>query len=304
MTVPANGLERRTERELGSLQRRDAYRASLVIASLVLVAELAFTAIDLSWSAPALLVSLRLAHAFLALGLLIALVLLRKQFRWGHGDLVLVIVGLPFLPIFWIAELAVAALGEPWAPFVGAKLTAVGLAMLTPARLWLGALFVALYVGEALAIWTVEEFARHAALLATGEPWVTVSFGVLALVMLGYRARTRRTEQEFIRTRVQAESLEALARIFLAVRDRANTPLQTLEVGVALLEKRHPDAAPIAARMERALSRLRSLSGTLSRHRPIDWEPGAQPPDLDALLDALEARRENRANGARGPGVH
>jgi predicted ATPase/GAF domain-containing protein len=91
---------------------------------------------------------------------------------------------------------------------------------------------------------------------------------------------------------MQAEShaLRRLARVALAVKDMANTPLQTLNFCLYLLAQQpsqdHPE---ILARMWRAVDRLKQLDDLLSAYtQSIDWEHG------DEAFDALAVLARNR----------
>lgn len=292
-------IEARASQAWAALERRQARRSVITASLLVAVGQLAFAGIDRTWEAPGNLVAMRLLHAAAAAALASWAVA-----RGGTGiaparaSAALVLLLLPFLPIFWIAEATVMGLGQPWAPFVGEKLVMMATALLVPFPLWVGGALVAAFAGEALLFWWWAGLDGHSAVIATGEPWVSMIFGAVAIVMLIHRARTRRVEQEYLRARAEAETFEALARIFLSVRDQANTPLQTLEVGVQLLERRHPDAGPIAARMERALSRLRQLGETLARYPPpAGWENPGEVEDLDRLLAGIGAPQPSGAPG-------
>src|SRR5262249_10892574 len=81
----------------------------------------------------------------------------------------------------------------------------------------------------------------------------------------------------------EAAALEKLARTLLAVRDFANTPLQTIEAATALARKQHPEVGEQLGTIERALARMRELNRVLSGHEAhVRWQPG------DESFDALE----------------
>jgi hypothetical protein len=101
--------------------------------------------------------------------------------------------------------------------------------------------------------------------------------------------RTHTIELKLREARAEAEALERLARLFLAVRDATNTPLQTLELCLTLLERRHPESAPTTETMERAVRRLRSLTQRLGSVDPlVVWREGDESFDADTLLRHLE----------------
>ncbi len=65
-------------------------------------------------------------------------------------------------------------------------------------------------------------------------------------------------------------------------RDLTNSPLQSVELTVALLKTRHPESQAQLERLERQLARLRQLSVVLSQYEPQRWAPG------DGSFDPLE----------------
>jgi hypothetical protein len=81
--------------------------------------------------------------------------------------------------------------------------------------------------------------------------------------------------------------MQEVALISLAVRDLANTPVQTLEVLRGLLLKPDADLPMIEQRMTRALDRLNELGDLLAR-----YETAAVPMRAVGSLDSLKLLRE------------
>src|SRR4051812_32651536 len=65
---------------------------------------------------------------------------------------------------------------------------------------------------------------------------------LLGAILLAFRISHDRMARELERTRSRAELLEQVARVFLSIRDRANTPLQTMKIAASLLRTKHPEA--------------------------------------------------------------
>jgi len=174
-----------------------------------------------------------------------------------------------------------AALGAHWAPFQANKLGALTVGLLTP-EIAVGVVCIGAYAASA-----VVQFALFAPALrlglARGEPLVTCIFAVFGLIILIVGTRRYALERRLLENQHRAAALEELARSMLAVRDFANTPLQTIEAATALAREQHPAAATQLGRIERALERLRALNAILSRHEShVQWERG------DESFDALE----------------
>ena len=203
--------------------------------------------------------SLRYAHAGLTALLLVVLVALPPSRRLVLG--VFATLTVPILPLLVVWTLAVpeAQLSES---FIAFKMVLMGVALLTPLSLSLGlALLIGLSI-EVVALWGLN-LAGH----LPGEPWVTLFYGVFAAALLWQRASERRLTRRLVQVNAEASALERIARSSLAVRDRMNTPLQTLTLLIELLERQ---AAPegtreIVARMRRAVVKLTELSNRLAK---------------------------------------
>ena len=105
----------------------------------------------------------------------------------------------------------------------------------------------------------------------------------VVLYVIGRRVSA--VERAAERARTEARALERLAREQLALRDLANTPLQTLEIVVELLRRQHPEARELSDRMERSLVRLRELSRAISVHPGVRWGPREESFDPLAVLE-------------------
>src|SRR5262249_36144624 len=124
--------------------------------------------------------------------------------------------------------------------------------------------------------------------LPLGEPWASIAFLLFAMAILVYRVRERRLEQRVIRAQSNAEALTHVARRFLAIRDLANTPLQTIEATAALLGE-IPAARVHAARLMRSLERMQEWQRILGEDsQGIPWS------DEDTAFDALSELRKGR----------
>lgn len=245
----------------------------VVIGALVIaLGEAVFSGLDLMLLGRTSIVLWRMSHAVFCLA--VAAVLLWRQEElaawWSH--LAFAAVTLPLVGIFWTSEAAVAATHQPWTPFVGNKLLIFGIALLDPGPLWLGVGLMSVFALEAAYQWTALDIAVPSWRLVAGEPWVTLFYAVVAIILLVYRTRAaayrraaRRAEEA---TRINAE----LASLALAVNDLANTPLQTLAFGVVLLRRGEGGAETIAA-MDRAVTRLETLGVLLERFPPHRGAP-------------------------------
>ncbi|WP_257451192.1 hypothetical protein [Archangium lipolyticum] len=266
-----------------------AWRGTVVGCVLIALTELAYVFIDHEVFQGGLLPVLRVLHVLWAL-LLLGLLLSRRH-RLSSRAVEACFAGavLPFLPLFALAEHAMAGTGLVWVPMTGHRLVMLVLGVLAPTSLWLGGVLIGAFALEAGVLWYALGLGAHPGVRSPWEPWVTLIYGGVALAVLAYRVRSFGIELKLREARAEAEALERLARLFLAVRDATNTPLQTLELSIALLKRRNPECASTTDTMERAVQRLRSLAQRLGIADPlVVWREGDESFDAETVLRHLE----------------
>jgi hypothetical protein len=73
--------------------------------------------------------------------------------------------------------------------------------------------------------------------------------------------------------KLEKASLRNMARAFIQLRDLMNTPFQTLELSIKLLQDRCPEEALTLQRMEKSLAVLRKVDASLAEYeQSVDWE--------------------------------
>ena len=89
--------------------------------------------------------------------------------------------------------------------------------------------------------------------------------------------------------------MHRLAQTFVAVRDLANSPIQTLAIESELLRLKCPEAAEIAQRIKRTTTRLQKLNAILDQQM-VDLRPenGDESFDARAILESLKKKPEDR----------
>jgi hypothetical protein len=168
-----------------------------------------------------------------------------------------------------------------WIPFQANKLGALTVPLLVP-ELWVGMLGVLAYSGSAVIQYELFDPAIRRN-IGFGEPWTSVAFGVFAMVLMVYRWRWSAMERNLARAQAEAAALDRMAHTLLAVRDLANTPLQTIELTVGLLGESHPELAPQLERIRSSLTALKDLDQILKSHESaLRWRRGDE--SLDSIL--------------------
>jgi hypothetical protein len=264
----------------------EAARAALLACLIVCLAQAAYVVLDAPVFGFGAVTVLDGLHAALAGALALGL-MLRPPRRSSRCDLAFLAIALPYLPIFWLAELQGGAMGLVREPLLGHKIVILGMAVLAPSSLWLGAGLIAGFAVHAALLLASLHTHGHRLVGVTAEPWVTFLFAAVAIAYLGSRANRRTMMQRLAHLRAEARANRRLARLFLTLRDRANTPLQTLELGTALLERRLlPAEARVLQALRGSIARLRDLSAEL----PTAPLPPEGAPDAP---DALEGRPDH-----------
>jgi hypothetical protein len=215
----------------------------------------------------------RAAHAVIALAVLLFLwrgePLSRKSVL---GCFLLLVV--PVLPLLVVWTLA-APESRVMEPFVAQKMAIIGIALLTPESAVWGIVLTLIVVAEAVGLSVLRLGGGRA-----GEPWVTLFYGLFAVGLLLHRASERRLAARLVRLNAEAAALERIARDSMTVRDQLNSPLQTLELGLALLRRRElGDNAALVERLQATVDRLKELSHRLARRTPTGGTAVA-PADL------------------------
>ena len=258
-------------------RHRSIWRADVATALIIVATQIVFAIISPDSRR---LVEARLGHVawcLVALGWLGW-----RRSRASRRELVtmFVVIGAPLFYVFWLDEIGRAALRGFWIPFTGPKMAVIGVALLAP-TLELGVVLIGLFTVETSVLALLSHLAGRREVVA-GEPWVTFAYAIIALGLLIDRVRRQRAEAFAVRAQARSEEMARLARVALALRDLANTPLQTLRVNAALLRQQPVDGA-VMARIDRALDRMCELNRVLAR-----WESGARWAPGDESFDPLE----------------
>jgi hypothetical protein len=255
--------------ELGELRRVSAWRIAL-----------AASAINALGSPLELVFELRLPGgpvfwwplASAAVGAALALVLVvgrrRTSVRWSS---VAFLANAVAINVFlWVVNTRYAVDVPALVPYQPNKLGALIVAVLAP-ELWVGVLTILLYTGSAV----VHHLLLPAALEANalGEPWASAIYGAIALALLCLQLRHRKADWAAIGLQSERAAMEQLAASAMAIRDLANTPLQTVELTTATLSRKHPGLRPEFDRIARALERMRELNAILLQYEfRVAWK--------------------------------
>ena len=237
----------------------EARRGAGTAAIIAILGQATLAAVDDRTMGFGALVAARIAHVAIAT-IALALLWVRPPSIRG-AEVSFALAAIPFQVVLLVSELEFYARGDVRDHGSWYQLTMLGIATLAPADPLLPSLLVVMLGVQRVVL----RFLLGVAPLAPGEPWITLIFAVVAVAMLVSRARRREFVANAARVAAHAAALERVARLLLLVRDRANTPLQTVALGAAIMRRRCPDQQRVAAAMDRAVHRLRKLSKALQR---------------------------------------
>ena len=222
---------------------------------------------------------LAVAVAFLAMA-----VAVRRPSRLQTVAAYFVVFGSCMLAL-WVTNGQLAASGAEFQTFAGFKLALIGGALILP-----GDPLIALPALLASALLPVLEWASWPvawrAHVATGEPLGTLAYGLIALALFAHRIRSAAMQRRIVESEAEAAAMKRVARVALAVRDLANTPAQTLALGLDQLKQGRISPQQVD-RMLRALGQLHELNKMLEPYsETIRWEQDDASLDARAVIEA------------------
>jgi hypothetical protein len=105
---------------------------------------------------------------------------------------------------------------------------------LAPGPLLPNAALVTGFAIEAVAVWYFGGVRDAQLGTLSGEPWITLLFACASILILIFQNAYRRLHRQLGELTVRQRFIENLSRLSLSVRDKVNSPLQTLEICFAL----------------------------------------------------------------------
>lgn len=166
------------------------------------------------------------------------------------------------LPLVTYNQWLLFEMGRPYSPFLGYKLMMVALGLTVTSRSKLGVVLIVITALTAIAFWFILDLGAHRDIISVAEPWVTLVYMLIGLLSLRNLEQRRLASIRLLRADAEAAALHRRALMFLSLRDRLNSPLQTLVLGA--------DCAPSAIapnsidRVHLAVDRLVTLSRELA----------------------------------------
>ncbi|WP_408098373.1 hypothetical protein ACJVC5_05540 [Peredibacter sp. HCB2-198] len=172
--------------------------------------------------------NIRIVHALISIGVLFALYIYKKSWSRFLGSFAYTLLYLPIFFTGWFNHVAIVNEGTISKPYGGFPVVFMMLAILIPYSFFMNAILIVLFCLEAVIIWYGLDLGTKSFIVANDEPFyiVTFAFGCFCLLLFRYRLDTK--IHRLMEQKARSEFIENLARTFLSMRDRNNTPLQSL----------------------------------------------------------------------------
>lgn len=171
-------------------------------------------------------------------------------------------------PMAWVAQSAFLLSGRLYLPLALQKLGFLCFAALIVGYYWVNAIILLALWLEYLLFWHFHRAAMQELISSMIEPWSTIMFFLAGVAIFVFNYRSHKSWHRLAYMKAGIAAYRYMAEVSISVRDLTNSPLQTLECGVELLQRHVRPVDPLLAeihdRMRRALGRLKRLSFTLS----------------------------------------
>jgi hypothetical protein len=172
---------------------------------------------------------------------------------------------LPFYYFIWFVQ--VDTLNSPLGglPLRGYTFHFFVLSVLVPGSYLINLALLSGFVIEAIISWYYFDLSSHPNLALSSEPTLTILFGIIAFTLLAFRYREEILTKKVILDNARNEVLERWAKVILSIRDKANTPLQTLSIAMSNLSREEGIDPNTLSVMENAINKLNSMSELLKK---------------------------------------
>jgi len=204
--------------------------------------------------------------------LLIVLLIRRKTPSLALARVIFLINSASVAVSLGLTNLQFAAFDPTWVPFQAIKLGCLIPAMVAP-EFWVGLASILAYA--LTAVFQLQfSFSPETRSRFVEEPWAVLAFALAGILALVYRFRRAQLEHEMARVQAQNFALTRMAGAFLNIRDFMNTPLQVIELSVALLRNSKQPPEQLLERIDRSLHSLREINSVLVEHeKNVEWQP-------------------------------
>lgn len=182
------------------------------------------------WNKPShsIILQIRIVHWLIGAGSICVIMFLKDRWKSHYGSILYALMFIPMIFTSWYNHVILAESGELGKPFVGFPVVFMMLAAMVPYSYILNTVFLTFFTIEALVIWYGLDLAHKSHVIASGEPFYVLIFSFVSFCLLYLRYRLDARIHVLMEQKTRSEFIENIARTFLSIRDRTNTPLQSL----------------------------------------------------------------------------
>lgn len=199
-----------------------------------------------------------------------------KKDRWHrwYNSFFLCLMLLPAMVMGWYNQIAMINSPLIWKPFPNYQAVFLILSLLVPASYLLNFILLLLAMAEVLLIWFVLDISAYPNIVHSGEPYSILTLGIVSILILFSRYRDEKAIRALTAEKTAIEFTNKLARMFLSIRDKSNSPIQTLMLHSELLKRKGIVDEKTLRPMNKAVSTLIDINKRLSSlESAVDWEP-------------------------------
>ena len=214
------------------------------------------------------LLALRLSHIALSI------VVLSVVLTYGHRLSTRLIRTFPLLlagpafPLIWLTNITYSRAYVRYSPFLAFKLISLALSIAPGPAILPNAVLIIGFATEAVVLWYFGGVREAQLGTLSAEPWVTLLFTCASIFILILQNAYRRLHRQLGELTVREHIIEDLSKLSLAIRDKINSPLQTLEICFQRLPK-----SEVAAAGRKSLNAIEeSIRALREFDCLIDWE--------------------------------
>jgi hypothetical protein len=194
----------------------------------------------------------RLSHITFSIVVLAIVVIYGHRLSTGLIKTVPLLLVVPAFPLSWLTHVVYSRADIRYSPFLGYKLIFLLLSLAPGPGVTSNAILISGFATEAVALWYLGGVGESQHGTLSAEPWVTLLFAGASILILILQSAYRRMHRQLGELTVRQRLTEDLTRLSLAVRDRINSPLQTLEICFEVL----PKDDQVAAAGRKSLNRI------------------------------------------------
>ena len=234
------------------------------------------------------LISLRSINVATSLFIIFTLWKRREKISQPMMTRLFLLLVLTLYPISWIGQSSLANSGQPWVPFMGYRIAFFVLAVFVVGPFYLNAILIAAFAFETVGLWFYLDLGSKPWVIATGEPLFTFACAVIGYILLFFHYKYRETNRLLAMTEAKSHILEQMAKVFLTIRAKSNTPLQTIELEADLLQGLHPGNIPSVTGIQNSLKSLKELNKIYKElEANVVWD-GTEIFDIASYLKSLK----------------